>query len=65
MKVRLCYIPTSWSTPSYSRGIEHSTEFNTLEDLIKVMSKCIYNGEWVEDEKGNKLDVDFKNICAK
>jgi len=64
MKVRLCYIPTSWDTPKHSRGIKHSTEFDTLDDLIKVMSKCIYNGEWVEDEKGNKLEVDFKNICV-
>lgn len=45
------------------RGIPHSTSFKNLEELKKVMSKCIKNGEWIEDEKGNKLDIDLREIC--
>lgn len=65
MKVRLCYIPTNWNTPEMLRGIKHSAVFSTLDELIKVMSNCTYNGEWVEDEKGNKLNVNLKEICVR
>jgi hypothetical protein len=62
---RLCWIPTGWNTPEKYRGIKHSSKFDTLDDLKNTMSKCIYNGEWVEDENGNKVEVDLKNICFK
>jgi hypothetical protein len=61
--VRLCWIPTGWNTPEMFRGLPHSTEFSSLEELIKVMSKCIYNGEWVEDSQGNRVDINLEEIC--
>ncbi|MFO1442856.1 hypothetical protein KDN24_06460 [Bacillus sp. Bva_UNVM-123] len=60
---RLCWIPTGWNTPERFRGVPHSTTFETLEQLENVMKKCIFNGEWVEDEKGNKIDIDLREIC--
>lgn len=62
--VRLCWIPTGWNTPEMFRGIPHGTTFKNLDELKKVMSKCIYNGEWVEDERGNKLDINLREICV-
>jgi hypothetical protein len=61
---RLCWIPTGWSTPEMFRGVPHSATFKTLDDLKKTMGKCIYNGEWVEDDKGHKVDIDLRTICA-
>mgnify|MGYP003456716348 CR=1 FL=1 len=60
---RLCWIPTGWNTPESHRGIPHFSKFDTLEALKKTMSKCIYNGEWVEDENGNKVEIDLRKIC--
>jgi len=25
----------------------------------------LYNGEWVTDAEGNRVDIDLKSICAK
>ena len=60
---RLCWIPKGWNTPDMFRGITHCMPFDSLEQLKEVMSRCFYNGEWVEDSKGNKLDIDLKEIC--
>jgi hypothetical protein len=62
---RLCYIPTGWNTPESQRGIKHSSKFDSLEALKTTMSKCIYNGEWVEDKNGNKVDINLRYICSK
>jgi len=62
---KLCWISNSWTTPERFRGITSCTKFDSLEQLKMVMSKCLYNGEWVEDDKGNKLDINLREICAK
>jgi hypothetical protein len=63
MKYRLHWTPTGWSTPDPFRGVPHSVEFESLEKLIDVMSKCIYSGEWVTDENNNKIELDWNTIC--
>ncbi|WP_079709814.1 hypothetical protein [Paraliobacillus ryukyuensis] len=52
--------PTGWSQ---DRGIPHSTKFDTLDDIKRVMSRCFYTDEWVTDDKGNIIEMDWKNIC--
>jgi hypothetical protein len=61
--VRLNWIPTDWNTPESMRGVPHSTTFDSIDKLKETMSNCIYNGEWVTDSKGNRLDVDLQEVC--
>jgi hypothetical protein len=61
--VKLCWIPNGWNTPEMFRGVPHAAKFHSLDELKKVMSKCTYNGEWVEDDKGNRIDIDLREIC--
>lgn len=63
--VYLNWIPTGWNTPESHRGIPHAAKFDSLEALKKTMSKHLYNGEWVTDAEGNRVDIDLKSICAK
>lgn len=40
-------------------------EFTSLDALKSVMGNHIYNGEWVTDANGNKVDIDLRKICPK
>lgn len=59
---KLCWIKKSdWSGDG---GYTCYTEHNNVEEIIKIMSRHIYNGEWIEDNKGNKLDINLREVCA-
>ncbi|MFS1518763.1 hypothetical protein V1503_20200 [Bacillus sp. SCS-151] len=60
---KLCWVPTDWNTPEQYRGIPHAATFESLDRLIKVMRNCTYSGEWVEDSKGNRININLKEIC--
>jgi hypothetical protein len=59
----LNWISNSWDTPEIFRNVPQRIGFNTLEKLINVMSKHIYSGEWVTDNKGNRVNIDWNDIC--
>ena len=61
---RLCWISKGWDTAKIFRDVPHCYTFDTIEDLKKVMGKCTYDGEWVEDGKGNILDIDLREVCV-
>lgn len=63
--VKLNWVAGGWNTPDMFRGVSHSVNFESLESLIGTMSKCTYNGEWVTDSKGNRIDIDLREICLK
>ncbi|MDY7043633.1 hypothetical protein RVS70_05380 [Virgibacillus sp. M23] len=56
----LHWIPTGWSQ---NKGVPHSVKFDTLEDIKKVMSGCFYTNEWVTDNLGNNIEMDWQSIC--
>lgn len=59
---KLCWIKKdSWGETG---GYGCCTKHDTIEDIIKIMSKCIYNGEWIEDKNGNKLDIDLSKVAV-
>lgn len=63
--VKLNWVAGGWNIPDMFRGVPHSVNFESLESLIDTMSKCKYNGEWVTDSKGNRIDIDLREICLK
>lgn len=48
-----------------SDGITKCVKFKTISEIEKVMSAHLYNWEWIEDAKGQKLDIDVRNMCAR
>lgn len=63
-KYKLNWIPTGWDTPEMLRGVPHVATFDSLEDLKNMMSKCVYNGEWVTDSNNNKVEMNWSEICV-
>lgn len=61
--VRLCWISKkTWSNSI--GGVPHVVNFLSLDELKETMKSCLYNGEWVEDDKGNRIDINLKDICV-
>lgn len=58
---KLCWIKKkSWGEAS---GHNCAMEFDTIEAIKSVMNKCLYNDEWVEDIEGNRVEMNWKEIC--
>lgn len=55
MKYKLCWISKNQE--------KKAKNFKTLEDIKRLMSHCIHSGEWVEDTKGKKVEMSWKEIC--
>lgn len=45
-----------WSDSKY---ITNRMKFDSLNEIIKTISCFKYNGEWVEDAEGNKVNIDL------
>ncbi|EEM25537.1 hypothetical protein bthur0002_61800 [Bacillus thuringiensis Bt407] len=39
--------------------------FDSIDEIIENMKNCYYRGEWVEDENGNKVDIDLSKYTLK
>lgn len=38
-------------------------QFNSMEDIFNMMSNCIWSGEWVETKTGERVSVNWEEIC--
>lgn len=60
---RLCWEKkSSWNQTG---GYTECVVFNSIEEIINTMKSCYYRGEWVEDMKGNRIDINLMSIAAK
>ncbi|MCU5280365.1 hypothetical protein OCA22_18360 [Bacillus cereus] len=59
----LCWI----NTPKWGDGgtYKKSMPFDSIDEIIENMKNCYYRGEWVEDENGNKVDIDLSKYTLK
>lgn len=46
-------------------GINNAVEFKSIEEIKKVMSKHLYNYEWITDYENKKVDINLKEFCAR
>ncbi|MGG5780723.1 hypothetical protein [Bacillus albus] len=46
-------------------GINNAVEFESIEEIKKVMSKHLYNYEWITCSENKKVDINLKEICAR
>lgn len=61
--VYLCHIESS---SNGSRGFVatlYRDKFNNVNDVLEEMKQRKYNGEFIEDNNGNKLDIDLSGYC--
>ncbi|MCL1700787.1 hypothetical protein [Lysinibacillus sp. Bpr_S20] len=65
MSVYLCHIDNIHKISKGFGGTLHRIEFNNVDDILKVMKQHKYNGEFIEDKFGNKLDIDLREVCSK
>lgn len=65
MSVYLCHIDNIHKDSEGFKGTLHRVEFNSTEEILKEMKHRKYNGEFIEDDIGNKLDIDLRDVCAK
>ena len=38
--------------------------YPSMKHIIDVMSHCVWSGEWVENKKGERLDIDLEEVCC-
>lgn len=59
---KLCWVGTGFSPYS---GVTLSVAANSVDEITKIMSKFYYNGEWVLDREGNRVEMNWNEICQK
>jgi hypothetical protein len=58
---KLCWIKKpSWVDTG---GYICYMRFDSIEEIISVMRNSVYNGEWIEDLNGNRVNCDLSKIA--
>lgn len=63
--VYLCHIDNVHKTLSGYGATLHRIKYNSIEEILKEMKQRKYNGEFIEDKMGKKLDIDLREVCSK
>lgn len=45
-------------------GKKKMKKYKSLDKIYSLMTECIHSGEWIEDAKGDRLDIPLGDMCA-